>query len=56
MGLFGIMVVGYGKGKPSLRCLADFDECAATTGLKQCLNKPLGSSKEYWAMYASTTQ
>jgi len=33
LGLFNIMVVGYGKGKPSLRCLAGFSEWSATTGL-----------------------
>ena len=37
-GFYGIKVVGSGKGLPSQRCLAGFNECTATTGLKECLS------------------
>jgi len=49
------MVVGSGKGLPSLRCLAGLRERSATMGLKQRLNF-IGSSKESWTMHASVIQ
>jgi len=55
MGFYGIMVVEYFKKFSSLRCLAGFNECTATMGLKKCLSIN-DCSKEYWTMYSSTIQ
>jgi len=54
-GFFSIMVVGSGKGLPSLRCLVGLREWSTTTGLKQGLNF-IGSSKESWTMHTSAIQ